>query len=200
MPSLRTIGRILCRCGLLDSKARVRRPPPPRGWSLPPRAARRAEPGRFDPAEGLLIKGGPPVEVLNAVSLHGALAQSRPRAQSLRADPVPGCVCGHWRAHGPPDFAQFDHDTLFQSPDQRPDAIGRVIRHCLQLGVAPGSAPPRETGFQAQTEGFTVRWQAMAWHRWRHRHLPALRRRSAAFISALRAKNAASTSPPAPGP
>ena len=203
VPSLRTIGRILRRCGLLDARARVRRPPPPRGWYLPPLAARRAELDSFDLVEGLLIKGGPPVEVLNVVSLHGALAQSWPRAHSFRTDHVLGCVCEHWRAHGLPDFAQFDNDTLFQGPHQHPDAIGRVIRLCLQLGVVPVFAPPRETGFQAQIEGFNARWQAMAWHRWRHRHLPALCGRSAAFISALRAKNAvriASAPPRRPWP
>src|SRR5690242_3131264 len=35
MPSLRTIGRILRRRGVLDGQRRVRRPPPPKGWYLP---------------------------------------------------------------------------------------------------------------------------------------------------------------------
>src|SRR5437660_634408 len=43
VPSVRTIGRILRRRGLLDARARVRRPPPPRGWYLPRLAARRTE-------------------------------------------------------------------------------------------------------------------------------------------------------------
>ena len=32
VPSVRTIHRILQRRGVLDSRPRVRRPPPPRGW------------------------------------------------------------------------------------------------------------------------------------------------------------------------
>jgi transposase-like protein len=34
-PAIRTIGRILERCGALDGQRRVRRPAPPRGWYLP---------------------------------------------------------------------------------------------------------------------------------------------------------------------
>lgn len=34
-PAVRTIGRILERRGALDGQRRLRRPPPPRGWSLP---------------------------------------------------------------------------------------------------------------------------------------------------------------------
>ena len=49
------------------------RPAPPPGWYLPDLAARRAELDSFDIVEGLVIKGGPHVEVLNAVSLHGGL-------------------------------------------------------------------------------------------------------------------------------
>ncbi|HUH81665.1 MAG TPA: hypothetical protein VLZ06_10100 [Solirubrobacteraceae bacterium] len=35
VPSVRTVGRILERRGVLDARRRVRRPPPPRGWYLP---------------------------------------------------------------------------------------------------------------------------------------------------------------------
>ena len=73
LPSVRTIGRILERRGALDGRRRVRRPAPPPGWYLPEVAARRAELDSFDIVEGLVIKGGPQVEVLNGVSLHGGL-------------------------------------------------------------------------------------------------------------------------------
>ena len=50
VPSLRTRGRILSRRGALDGGRRVRRPPPPKGWSLPRVAGRTAEldSGDFD--------------------------------------------------------------------------------------------------------------------------------------------------------
>jgi hypothetical protein len=75
LPSIRTIGRILRRRGALDGRRRVRRPPPPPGWYLPDVVARRAELDSIDIVEGLAIKDGPYLEVLNAVSLHGGLGR-----------------------------------------------------------------------------------------------------------------------------
>ena len=48
---------------------------------------------------------------------------------------------------------------------RHPDAIGRVMRLCLSLGVVPVFVPPRETGFQAMIEGYNGRWQAKVWAR-----------------------------------
>jgi hypothetical protein len=42
LPSVRTIGRILARCGVLDAHRRPRRRPPPLGWYLPAVAAHTA--------------------------------------------------------------------------------------------------------------------------------------------------------------
>ncbi|MFQ5668647.1 MAG: hypothetical protein ACE5I7_19765 [Candidatus Binatia bacterium] len=79
LPSVRTIGRILVRCGALDARQRVRYPPaPPRGWYLPSVALGHAEVDCFDIVEGLVIQGSPGVEVLNVISLHGGLAASWP--------------------------------------------------------------------------------------------------------------------------
>src|SRR5947209_3834807 len=77
-PSVRTINRILGRCGALDGKMRTRRPPPPTGWYLPDVAARRAELDSIDIVEGLVIKDGPHGEVPNAVSLDRRLPPPRP--------------------------------------------------------------------------------------------------------------------------
>src|SRR5262249_47225215 len=71
VPSVRTVNRILGRRGALDGKKRTRRPPPPTGWYLPEVAARKADLDQIDIVEGLVIKGGPQVEVLNGCSLHG---------------------------------------------------------------------------------------------------------------------------------
>jgi hypothetical protein len=56
----------------------VRRPAPPPGWYLPDVAERRTELDSFDIVEGLVIKGGTPVEVLNGIALHGGLTASWP--------------------------------------------------------------------------------------------------------------------------
>jgi hypothetical protein len=78
LPSVRTINRILQRRGALDGQKRIRRPAPPPGWHLPEVASKRRELDSFDVVEGLVIKGGPQIEVLNGISLHGGLATSFP--------------------------------------------------------------------------------------------------------------------------
>lgn len=187
-PSLRTVGRVLERHEVL-SKRRRRFAAPPPGWYLPELHLGRAELDSFDIVEGLVIQGGVNVEVLNAVSLFGGLASSWPNPKIDTEVCLPSLVA-RWRQFGLPNFAQFDNDTVFQGPHQWPNAIGRIIRLCLQLGVVPVFAPPRESGFQAAIENFNSRWQQAVWHRFRHAHLTGLRRRSNRFVAALNAKNA----------
>lgn len=189
VPSVRTIGRILERRGALDSRKRVRRAPPPRGWYLPEVAAGRAELDSFDIVEGLVIQGGVEVEVLNAISLHGGLVASWP-GPPIRATTVVDALVGHWRQFGLPAYAQFDNDTRFQGAHQFPDTVGRVARLCLSLDIAPVFVPPRETGFQAAVESYNARWQAKVWSRFHHDDLEALRHRSARYVAAVQRRSA----------
>lgn len=189
LPSVRTIGRILDRRGALDGRQRTRRPAPPRGWYLPDVAADHAELDSFDIVEGLVIKGGTDVEVLNGISLHGSLVASWPRA-AITAELVVEALVEHWRQVGLPAYAQFDNDTRFQGPHQHPDTLGRVTRVCLSLGVVPVFVPPRESGFQAAIENFNGRWQAKVWARFQHASLAALQSQSAQFIAASRRRAA----------
>jgi transposase len=191
-PSPRTIGRILERRGAVDRRYRVRRPPPPPGWYLPEVAAGRAELDSFDIVEGLVIKGGQDVEVLNGKSLHGGLAASWPR-EKVVAKTVMNCLLQHWRQFGVPGYVQFDNDTRFQGPHNYPDAVGRVIRVCLSLGVTPVFAPPREPGFQAAIENFNGQWQQKVWRRFRHASLTDLIQRSDKYIAAYRRRATART-------
>jgi hypothetical protein len=184
-PSIRTIGRILQRRGVLDGRHRVRRPPPLPGWYLPEVAAGRTELDCFDSIEDLVIRGGVQVTVLTGVALLGGLAAAWPILAPTSVLVVQ-FLTGHWRKVGLAGFAQFDNHTLFQGPHSRRDSIGRVIRLCLSLGVTPVFVPPRETGFQAAIESFNSRWQAKVWSRYRHRSLLALQKRSAMYIQAAR--------------
>lgn len=183
IPSVRTIGRILDRCGALDGRRRMRFPPPPKGWYLPDVREQRAELDSFDIVEGLVIKGGTNVEVLNGISLLGGLPGSWVRS-SCTAEFTVKTLVAHWHEHGFPDYAQFDNDTVFQGAHQWPDSFGRVTRMCLQLGVTVVFAPPRETGFQASIESYNGRWQQKVWQRFQHPSLPALRQRSNAYVAA----------------
>lgn len=187
VPAVRTIGRILDRRGVLDGRRRQRRPAPPRGWYLPDVAQARAELDQVDIVEGLVIQGGPEVFVLNAISLHGALAASWPRTR-ITAKTTVDALIRHWREVGCPAYAQFDNDTRFQGPHQHPDTVGRVSRLCLSLGVTPVFAPPREPGFQGAIESFNGRWQAKVWSRFHHDSLAQLRERSARYVAASRAR------------
>jgi putative transposase len=191
VPSRRTINRVLARRGALDGRRRTRRPPPPKGWYLPDAAAAKAELDSFDIVEGLVIKGGPQVEVFNGVSLHGGLVASWPVVAPVTAQLVVASLAEHWRAVGLPRYAQFDNDMIFNGTHRYPDALGRVIRLCLSLGVVPVFVPPRETGFQAMIESHNGWWQAKVWSRFTHADLDGLLQRSSRYVQALREQRAA---------
>jgi putative transposase len=186
LPSARTINRILERRGALDGRKRHRRPAPPPGWYLPEVASKRRELDSFDVVEGLVIKGGPQVEVLNGISLHGGLAASWPMQASVTAKVVVESLIEHWRAVGLPGYAQFDNDMIFQGPHAHPDGVGRVSRSCLSLGVTPVFVVPREFGFQSMIENYNGTWQAKVWARFQHGSLPDLQACSVRYVTALR--------------
>jgi len=190
IPSERTIGRILERRGVLDGRARVRRPPPPKGWYLPELRERRAELDSFDFVEGLVLPDGSWVEVLNGMSLHGGLSMSCVRGGSWTAKATVPALLTHWQTFGLPDYAQFDNDTIFQGSHRGLDAFGRVTRLCLQLGLTPGFAPPREMGFQAAIESYNGRWQAKVWSRFKHTSLGDLVKRSERYVAASHQRSA----------
>ena len=189
-PSIRTIGRILERRGVLDFRKRTRRLPPPRGWYLPDLAAEDVELDSFDTIEGLAIRGGPHLTILTGISLHGGLVAAWP-ARSVSAKTTLDALVKHWREVGLPAYAQFDNDNRFTGPRQYRDAIGRVIRVCLSLKVTPVFVVPTEHGFQAAIESFNARWQAKVWSRFEHRSLRGLKTRSARYIAAARSRAAA---------
>ncbi len=188
-PSVRTVGRVLERSGVLDGQRRIRRAAPPVGWYLPEVAARRAELDSFDTVSGLLLAGGIDVVVLNGISLHGGLVTSWPQ-YSVTAVLTASLLVEHWRQFGLPGYAQFDNDNIFQGPHQYPDVIGRVTRTCLLLGVVPVFAPPREPGFQAGVESFNGRWQAKVWARFERVTIVELQDHSERYIAAARRRAA----------
>jgi hypothetical protein len=191
VPSVRTINRILGRRGALDGRKRTRRPPPPKGWYLPNLARATAELDSIDIVEGLVIKGGPHVEVLNCVSLHGGLTASWPVVSPVTSELTVQSLLEHWRAVGLPGYAQFDNDMIFHGTHRYPDALGQVLRVCLSLEVVPVLVPPRETGFQAMIESYNGWWQAKVWSRFQHEDLAGLQGHSHRYVAALRRQRAA---------
>ncbi len=173
IPSLRTIGRILVRQGLLDRTRRIRHPAPPPGWYLAAAAAGEAEMDHFDVIEDLRLEGGPLVSVFTGCPLWQGPVLARP-ALKVGARDVVDFLRQHWLNAGLPRYAQFDNDTRFQGGHNHPDVIGRVMRFCLALGVIPVFATPAEYGFQNIPESFNGRWQLKVWHRFHHDDLQAL--------------------------
>jgi hypothetical protein len=185
LPWVRTIHRILERRGALDGQKRTRRPAPPPGWHLPEVASKRRDLDSFDVVEGLVIKGGPQIEVLNGISLHGGLAASWPVEASVTAKLEVESLIEQWRAFGLPGSAQFDNDTIFQGPHAHPDVVGRVSRLGLGLGVVPVFVVPHEFGFQSMIENSNGNWQAKVWARFQHGSLPDLQGPSQRDVTAL---------------
>lgn len=196
-PAVRTIGRILERRGVLDGRHRVRRPPPPRGWYLPAVARGEAECDCFDTIAGLVLQGGPEVEVLTGVALHGGLPDAWPD-DGVTTVRVQAALQARWAVLGLPPYAPFDNDTRFQGPHQFPDVVGRVPRLCLQLGLVPVFTPLHDPSFQAALENFNGRWQTKVWSRFHHPSLVGLQARSAAYIAAAwqRGATRAAEAPP----
>ena len=192
-----TINRVLRRHGATDAHTRVRRPAPPKGWYLPEVAAGRAEVDCFDFIEDLKIAGGPLVNILTGKSLHGALTDAWVQAQLSAKGCVP-CLLGRWQRDGLPAYAQYDNDTVFQGAHQFPDAVGRISRLSLALGVIPVFVPPLEHGMQNLIEGFNALWQAKVWQRHHVGSAEELQARSDAYIAAHRdrSRQAADTAPP----
>ena len=190
VPAVRTIGRILSRHGLLDRRRRRSPAPPPAGWYLPDVREWDTELDSFDTIEELGLVDGPTLTVLTGISLHGGLAVAWPE-RSISVRRTIGALVGHWAEVGLPGYAQFDNDARFAGSHSRPDAIGRVIRACLALGVTPVFAPPREHGFQAAIEAFNGRWQRSVWRRFGDTSLEEFQLRSARYIAATRRRDAA---------
>jgi hypothetical protein len=188
-PSRATVNRVLSRNGALDSRARQRHPPPPKGWYLPEVASGRAELDTFDLIEDLNIAAGPNLTVLTGTSLHGGYISVWP-AGGFPTVSIVGCLLERWRQNGLPSYAQFDNDTRFQGAHQWRDAIGRVTRLCLGLGVIPVFAPPREPGFQNLIENLNGLWQRKVWARWHHASLAALQARSDLYVAHHRQRSA----------
>ena len=185
LPSVRTIGRILRRQGLLDAQHRIRRTAPPPGWYLPAVSQQQAELDSFDVVEDLRMEGLGLFQLFTTRALWGAMAEAWP-ATVASTSFILQAMQAHWELHGLPAFAQFDNDVRFQGGHNHPDVVGRVMRFCLALGVTPVFAPPLETGFQAMIENFNGLWQRKVWARFHHEDLQALSRASKRFTQAYR--------------
>ncbi len=189
VPSIRTIGRVLARNGVLDARHRIRRPPPPKGWFIRELMRRRCELDSFDFIEDLKLKDSHFVQVLTGISLHGGLCAAWP-IDSVSAKYVVNCLIEHWKQFGLPKYVKFDNGTEFQGNHAQAMSIGRVIRLCLSLGVTPIFAPPREPGFQAEIEHFNGLWQAKVWQRFQFQNLKEVVAQSVRYVTARHCRHA----------
>ncbi len=184
IPSIRTINRIFARHNVSKQIGRRRYPSPPKGWYLPEVAGSDAELDQVDIVEGLKIKNGPLVEVMNVISLHGGLVGSWPQEATIKAIDVVEALIEHWQAWGLPGYVQFDNGTIFQGPHHHANVISRVMRLCLSLKVVPVFVPPAERGFQAAIERYNGLWQAKVWARFSHETIHGLQETSRRYVKA----------------
>ena len=184
-PSVRTIGRILRRKGLLDRPRRIRNAAPPAGWYLSGLVGRSVDLDCFDVIEDLRMDGFGLLQVFTARALWAPLAEAWP-AKVASTTFIIEALQAHWKRNGLPEFAQFDNDVRFQGGHNHPDVIGRVMRLCLALEVTPVFAPPLEMGFQGLIENFNGLWQQKVWARFHHENMEALILRSQRFTAAYR--------------
>jgi len=189
-PSLRTLGSMLARHGAVDDRRRIRRQAPPVGGHVPAVAAGLAAVDACDGVEGVFIRGGSAVEVRTVVSWPGGLVGSWPAAGwttawALRA------ILEQWRRLGVPDDAQLDHEKRLSGPPQPPEAMGRVLRVCVSLGVTPVFAPPRAHGVQHALERDHGTWQAQVWARWPYDTLAQGQGQAGTDVAAHRARSRA---------
>jgi hypothetical protein len=118
---------------------------------------------RVDIVEKLYLSGGQAVQLLHGISLHGSLLFSI-TDKAITAEIVIDALTGHWQQFGFPRYVPFDNDMVFQS-SRKKNAIGRVIRFCLSLGVIPIFTTPYEQGFQGKIKRFNGEIQRKFWRR-----------------------------------
>jgi len=188
-PSVRTIGRVLLAEGLLVRSRRLRQPPPPPGWYLPPLAIQAADLDSCDYIEDLRIEGGPLLQVFTTRALWSPTAGAWPSSRQSAAQTCQ-CLLSHWRRHGAPRYAQFDNGTVFQGGHNWPNTFGLVTRFCLAVGVTPVFAPLAEHGAQNLIEHFNGLWQQKVWLRFHHHSASDLQHTSDRFVTAWCARRA----------
>ena len=188
LPSRATVNRILRRHGAVLPRQRQRRTPPPRGWYLPDVAKNKAELDSMDYVEDLCLEGGCRFHVLNVISINGSLIESWPMPRMTSENTIRNAL-DHWRRHGLPRYAQFDNGMVFYG-SRWPDSLGKLTRICLQLGITPVFAPPREMGFQSAIENYNGRWQRAVHRRFHFADLDEVIGQSTRYVTAVNRKHA----------
>ena len=122
--------------------------------------------------------------MLTGISLAGGIPAAFPQKSRSAKQTIEDLVA-HWQRHGLPAYAQFDNGTVFFGNGLHRDAIGRVARLCLSLGVIPVFAPPREHGIQNLIEGFNSLWKRKVWHRFKWTSRAELRLGCDLYVEAL---------------
>jgi hypothetical protein len=144
-PLWRALVASWARWGVIDRVRRMRRPTPAPRVVSAGGSRRRGGAGLLRFHRGPEDRRWPAADLLTATSLHGGLVDAWALLRRTAKSTV-DCLVERWRREGLP--TQFDNDTVCQGARQFPDAIGRVSRLCLALGVIPLFAPPRDPGFQ----------------------------------------------------
>jgi putative transposase len=177
-PSVRTIGRILERHGLVT---REREGYVAKGTAYPVLRAEHAGHVHQTDFVGPCYLRGP----RRFYSLHSVdLATGRCAVQALpnrSSQPTLDALWATWGRLGIPAHQQVDNEMVFYGSRTHPRGLGPLIRLCLASDVEPWFIPPAEPWRNGVVERFNDLWQQRGPLRRRLRSLAAVDRASQAF-------------------
>lgn len=161
LPSVRTIGRILCRHALTRRRDRYI----PKGTPYPaPRADRPGLVQQTDFVGPCHLRGPVRFYSLNTVEIATNRCAVEPLAQRGGQHTV-DALWASWCRLGMPRHQQVDNEMLFYGSPAHPRGMGMLIRLCLPLGIEPWFIPPAEPWRNGVVEKFNDHWRQQCLHR-----------------------------------
>ena len=158
-PSISTIKRVLRVAGLTTPKRRA-----PKGTKYPAPLA--IEPGSVHQADfvGPRHVNGIRFYSLNAVDVSSARVATEAIRSRATEQVIPG-LWNIWSRLGIPNFLQLDNELVFFGNRRYPNALGQVMRLCLQAGVELVFIPVREPWRNGIVEKFNDHWNRKFYQR-----------------------------------
>ena len=98
-----------------------------------------------------------------------------------RSDSVCKSLVHFWKAAGIPDFLQMDNYLSFWGSLNKPNAVGKVIRFCLQHGVTPVFVPIKEPWRNGIVEHFNHTMQSAILNSAKYKNISELQKGSDRF-------------------
>lgn len=155
LPSLRTIGRILERHGLIHRRTGRYEP---KGKRYP--ALDAPHPGSVHQSDFVgpcYLRGPLRFYSFNTVDLATGRCGNEPIVHGK--DTLVDAVWATWLRLGLPKYLQVDNESVFYGSRRYPRGMGKLIRLCLPLGIEPCFIPMAEPWRNGVVEKFNDHWR-----------------------------------------